>query len=61
MERQRAKLKYQEAELTFKEAEARIWPEFNRRRSELRLPWSGRCAEETLQTRTRLTLTAWNY
>lgn len=36
MERQRAKLKYQEAELTFKEAEARIWPEFNRRRSELR-------------------------
>lgn len=36
MERQMAKLKYQEAELSFKEAEARIWPEFNRRRAELR-------------------------
>lgn len=36
MERQMAKLKYQEAALSFKEAEARIWPEFNRRRAELR-------------------------
>ena len=36
MQRQRAELKYQQAELDFKEAEARIWPEFNRRRSELR-------------------------
>lgn len=33
---QRSELKYQEAELAFKEAEARIWPDFNRRRAELR-------------------------
>ena len=36
MQRRRAELKYQQAELDFKEAEARIWPEFNRRRAELR-------------------------
>ena len=36
LERQRAELKYRDAELVFKEAEARIWPEFNRRRTELR-------------------------
>ena len=36
MQRQRAELKYQQAELDFKEEEARIWPEFNRRRAELR-------------------------
>ena len=36
MQRQRAELKYQQAELDFKEAESRIWPEFNRRRAELR-------------------------
>lgn len=36
MERQMAKLKYQEAEASFKEAEARIWTEFNRKRAELR-------------------------
>ena len=36
MERQREELKYQEAELAFKEAEARIWPEFNRLRADLR-------------------------
>ena len=36
MEQRRAELQYQQAELDFKEAEARIWPEFNRRRSELR-------------------------
>lgn len=36
LERQRAELKYRDAELSFKEAEARIWPEFNRRRAELR-------------------------
>lgn len=36
MERQRIELKYQEAELSFKEVEARTWPEFNRRRAELR-------------------------
>ena len=36
MARQRAELKYQQAGLDFKEAEARIWPEFNRRRAELR-------------------------
>lgn len=36
MQRQRAELKYQQAELDFKEEETRIWPEFNRRRAELR-------------------------
>lgn len=36
MQRQRAELKYQQEELDFKEAEARIWPDFNRRRAELR-------------------------
>lgn len=36
MSRQRAELRYQQAELDFKEAEARIWTEFNRKRAELR-------------------------
>lgn len=36
MERQKAKLKHQEAELAFKDADSRIWAEFNRKRAELR-------------------------
>ncbi len=36
LQRQRAKLNYQEAERAFKEAETRIWTEFNRQRAELR-------------------------
>lgn len=36
MARQRAELRYQQAEMDFKEADARIWPEFNRQRAELR-------------------------
>lgn len=36
MQRQRAELKYQQAELDFKEAEDRIWTDFNHRRAELR-------------------------
>ena len=36
MQRQRAELKCQQAELDFKEAEDRIWTDFNHRRAELR-------------------------
>ena len=36
VQRQRAELDYLEAELAFKDAEKRIWPEFNRKRADIR-------------------------
>lgn len=48
MARQRTELKYQQAELDFKEAEARIWPEFNRRRAELRAALEREVRDENL-------------
>ena len=36
MARQRAELRYQQAEMDFKEADARIWPKFNGLRADLR-------------------------